>query len=72
MRWQSGWAIRARCAVLYYVHPGLLQAYHLGLTVAATPAAVLRGKRRLVTAAALRSDEVEVFQFLQESVADIS
>ena len=47
----------------YYVHPGLLQAYHLGLTVPA-PKPVRRRRER--PEAALRRDEVAVLQFLQE------
>jgi DNA topoisomerase-1 len=47
----------------YYVHPGLLQAYHLGLTVPA-PKAVRQRRGR--PEAALRRDEVAVLQFLQE------
>src|SRR4051794_1944200 len=53
----------------YYVHPGLLSAYHLGLTVPATPAARARGKRGHAAEAALRRDEVAVLQFLQERAA---
>jgi DNA topoisomerase-1 len=52
----------------YYVHPSLLHAYHLGLTVPHSA----RGRRRVrpgVPAAALRRDEVLVLQFLQEKVS---
>jgi DNA topoisomerase-1 len=55
----------------YYVHPGLLTAYHLGLTVPATPPARARGKRERPEAA-LRRDEVAVLQFLQERVAAVN
>ena len=47
----------------YYVHPGLLEAYHLGLTVPA-PKAVRHRRER--PEAALRRDEIAVLQFLQE------
>jgi DNA topoisomerase-1 len=51
----------------YYVHPALINAYHLGLTAPATPAET-RAKRRAASQAALRRDELVVLQFLQESV----
>lgn len=51
----------------YYVHPGLLEAYHMGLTAPIPSAEQPRGMRRNVSAAALRRDEVAVLQFLQES-----
>ncbi len=51
----------------YYVHPGLIAAYHLGLTV---PAAKPVRPRRLRPEAALRRDEVAVLQFLQEGLPD--
>ena len=51
----------------YYVHPALLQAYHLGLTVA--PARRARLGRRDRPEAALRRDDVAVLQFLQERMA---
>jgi len=54
----------------YYVHPGLLQAYHLGLTAPLAPRARFRRARRGRPAAALRRDEVVVLQFLQERVQD--
>jgi DNA topoisomerase-1 len=47
----------------YYVHPDLLQAYHLGLTVPAPKPARRRARER--PEAALRRDEVAVLQFLQ-------
>jgi len=56
----------------YYVHPELISAYHLGLTVPPTPAARSRGKSggtRERVDAALRRDEVTVLQFLQGRVA---
>ena len=52
----------------YYVHPTLVEAYHLGLTVP-HPAAPPRRARREHPTAALRRDEVAVLQFLQEKVA---
>jgi len=55
----------------YYVHPGLLDAYHLGLTVPAARAARARAKREHPEAA-LRRDEVVVLQFLQERVAAVT
>ena len=51
----------------YYVHPALLDAYHLGLTAPAPPAEP-RIPRRATSQAALRRDELVVLQFLQESV----
>jgi DNA topoisomerase-1 len=48
----------------YYVHPGLIQAYHLGHTVPA--ARLAKHLRRERPDAALRRDEVAVLQFLQE------
>jgi DNA topoisomerase I len=50
----------------YYIHPALLRAYRLGLTVPPSPAAPSRRARRAQPAAALRRDEVAVLQFLQE------
>ena len=52
----------------YYVHPALLEAYRLGLTVP-HPATPPRHARREHPTAALRRDEVAVLQFLQEKVA---
>jgi DNA topoisomerase I len=51
----------------YYVHPALLQAYLMGLTVP-TPPPLSRRARRKQPGAALRRDEVLVLQFLQERV----
>ncbi len=51
----------------YYVHPALVNAYHLGLTAPAFPGES-RTPRRIVSQAALRRDELLVLQFLQESV----
>jgi DNA topoisomerase I len=51
----------------YYVHPALLRAYHMGLTVALPPVATRKGRRKQ-TGGALRRDEVLVLQFLQEQV----
>jgi DNA topoisomerase-1 len=49
----------------YYVHPALLEAYLLGMTVPQPPAG--RPQRRQ-SAPALRRDEVAVLQFLQEKL----
>ncbi|HEX5476802.1 MAG TPA: DNA topoisomerase IB [Burkholderiales bacterium] len=54
----------------YYVHPALLEAYHLGLTVPQAPAARARRQRHEKPEAALRRDEVVVLQFLQEKLPD--
>jgi DNA topoisomerase-1 len=51
----------------YYVHPALLSAYLMGLTVPQPPALPKRA-RRAKPGAALRRDEVLVLQFLQEKV----
>src|SRR5712692_11166065 len=48
----------------YYVHPALVHAYHLGLTVPLSPAPPSRRARREPPAAALRRDEVAVLEFL--------
>lgn len=53
----------------YYVHPALLNAYHLGLTVPLSTAVTLRQARRAQSASALRRNEVVVLQFLQEIAA---
>ena len=53
----------------YYVHPGLLEAYHMGLTAPVPSALQPRAKRRKVSATALRRDEVAVLQFLLETTA---
>jgi DNA topoisomerase-1 len=53
----------------YYVHPGLVRAYLMGLT-AALPSASPRQLRRDNPPAALRADEVAVLQFLQEGVPE--
>jgi DNA topoisomerase-1 len=50
----------------YYVHPVLLEAYHLGLTVPPSPGAEKRNTRRELSQAALRRDELLVLQFLYE------
>jgi len=52
----------------YYVHPGLIEAYHLGLTVPATPKTSKRRRAGERPEAALRRDEVAVLQFLQERI----
>jgi DNA topoisomerase-1 len=54
----------------YYVHPGLIQAYHLGLTVPLPPPARPRRSGRERPEAALRRDEVVVLQFLQERLPE--
>ncbi len=54
----------------YYVHPALLHAYHLGLTVPTGPPARMLHARRERPAAALRREEVAVLRFLQEAVPD--
>jgi len=51
----------------YYVHPALMDAYHLGLTAPASQPDPLT-PRRANSKAALRRDELVVLQFLQESV----
>ena len=53
----------------YYVHPGLVSAYLMGLTVT-LPSAIARPLRRNHASAALRADEVAVLQFLQEVASD--
>jgi DNA topoisomerase-1 len=50
----------------YYVHPTLVRAYLLGLTVPQPPAHRTRRARR--AAPALRRDEVAVLQFLQQKL----
>jgi DNA topoisomerase-1 len=50
----------------YYVHPGLLRAYTLGLTVTLPSQTLPRQFRGEHHRAALRRDEVAVLQFLQE------
>lgn len=55
----------------YYVHPALLQAYHLGLTAPLPSPARARRKRGVLPAAALRREEVVVLQFLQEQVQEL-
>ena len=54
----------------YYVHPGLVRAYLLGLTAALPSSSLPRQYRRKNPPAALRRDEVAVLQFLQEEVPD--
>jgi len=51
----------------YYVHPALLEAYHLGLTVPPTPGARKRPTRPPRPGAALRREEVAVLKFLHET-----
>jgi len=50
----------------YYVHPTLVRAYLLGLTVPQPPAQRIRRTRR--AGPALRRDEVAVLQFLQQKL----
>jgi DNA topoisomerase-1 len=50
----------------YYVHPVLLKAYHLGLTVPNFPTALKRNVLRDSSQAALRREELAVLQFLHE------
>jgi DNA topoisomerase-1 len=49
----------------YYVHPALLDAYHLGHTVPRAPVAPMVPAKREKPAAALRREEVAVLHFLQ-------
>jgi len=53
----------------YYVHPGLVTAYLVGLTVT-LPSSTAQPLRRNHASAALRADEVAVLQFLQEVGSD--
>jgi DNA topoisomerase-1 len=53
----------------YYVHPGLVGAYLMGLTVS-LPSGAPRPLRRNHASAALRADEVAVLQFLLEVVPE--
>jgi len=46
----------------YYVHPGIVEAYHRGVVV---PESQREGRGRLRPTAALRREEVAVLQFLQ-------
>jgi DNA topoisomerase-1 len=55
----------------YYVHPALLRAYHLGLTVPPARPARKRRARGGRPAGALRREEVAVLQFLQEKTPDL-
>ncbi len=54
----------------YYVHPGLVRAYLLGLTAPLPSRSLPREHRRTNPPPALRRDEVAVLQFLQEDVPD--
>lgn len=51
----------------YYVHPGLVRAYLLGLTAPLPTRSIAREYRRANPPPALRRDEVAVLQFLQEN-----
>jgi DNA topoisomerase-1 len=53
----------------YYVHPALIEAYHMGRIVAHAPVNGRQYKRRHKEPA-LRRDEVAVLQFLQEELED--
>ena len=59
---------RAMCRK-YYVHPALLSAYHLGLTVPASTTTESRTARQELSQAALRRDELVVLQFLHDTGA---
>jgi DNA topoisomerase-1 len=50
----------------YYVHPGIIEAYHRGVAVPELPR-TRRGRFR--PSAALRREEIAVLQFLQQEVA---
>jgi DNA topoisomerase-1 len=52
----------------YYVHPALLEAYHLGHTVPRDPGEPMRAPKREKPAAALRREEVAVLHFLHAIV----
>ena len=54
----------------YYIHPGLLRTYHLGLTVPGAPGRA-RSKRRKRLEAALRHDEIAVLQFIHERASEL-
>jgi len=54
----------------YYVHPGLVRAYLMGLVATLPSKSLPRQFRRDNPPAALRRDEVAVLQFLQEGVPD--
>ena len=51
----------------YYVHPALIEAYLMGRTVRQPPETTKRGRRGR-GAAALRRDEIEVLQFIQDEL----
>jgi DNA topoisomerase-1 len=53
----------------YYIHPALLEAYHMGLTVPRSPGGPMRKARRSLPSPALRREEVAVLRFLHEAVA---
>jgi DNA topoisomerase I len=53
----------------YYVHPALLDAYHLGLTAPHSAVPESYNTRKQMTHAALRRDELAVLDFLQKSAA---
>jgi DNA topoisomerase-1 len=55
----------------YYVHPVLLNAYHLGFTVPHFSGTDMRNAPRKLSQAALRRDELAVLQFLHESVSTL-
>jgi DNA topoisomerase-1 len=51
----------------YYVHPALLNAYHLGLTAPHSKKSERLNARNLMSQAALRRDELVVLNFLHKS-----
>jgi len=53
----------------YYIHPGLLRTYHLGLTVPAAPGRARKRRKRIE--AALRHDEIAVLQFIHERASEL-
>jgi DNA topoisomerase-1 len=53
----------------YYVHPTLIEAYHMGHTVQLEPAGPHEMKKR-GRGAALRTEEVAVLQFLQDQMTE--
>jgi len=56
----------------YYVHPELLRAYLMGVTVPLPEVPARRRDRRRQREAALRRDEIIVLQFLQERIREPS
>jgi len=56
----------------YYVHPELLRAYLMGVTVPLPEVPGRRRDRRRQREAALRRDEIIVLQFLRERIPEPS